>query len=96
MASTLLTKWEMTQRASLKMHQLEQRVERRTQQLTQASEALQQEIEERKQLESQLVQSEKLASLGQMAHAAWRTRSTIRSVSCPPTWALWEGTSSNW
>ncbi|MCI1025751.1 hybrid sensor histidine kinase/response regulator, partial [Pseudomonas putida] len=30
MASTLLTKWEMTQRASLKMHQLEQRVERRT------------------------------------------------------------------
>lgn len=67
MASTLLTKWEMTQRASLKMHQLEQRVERRTQQLTQASEALQQEIEERKQLESQLVQSEKLASLGQMA-----------------------------
>lgn len=67
MASTLLTKWEMTQRASLKMHQLEQRVEQRTLELRQASEALQREIDERKQLESQLVQSEKLASLGQMA-----------------------------
>ncbi|WP_087500557.1 ATP-binding protein [Pseudomonas sp. SID14000] len=67
MASALLTKWEMTQRALLKMHQLEQRVEQRTQQLTQAGEALQREIDERKQLESQLVQSEKLASLGQMA-----------------------------
>src|SRR5690606_14920917 len=32
-----------------------------------ASEALQREIDERKQLESQLVQSEKLASLGQLA-----------------------------
>ncbi|MBI6953996.1 hybrid sensor histidine kinase/response regulator [Pseudomonas sp. B21-023] len=67
MASTLLTKWEMTQRASLKMHQLEQRVEQRTHELKHASEALQREIDERKQLESQLVQSEKLASLGQMA-----------------------------
>jgi len=67
MANTLLTKWEMTQRASLQMHQLEQRVERRTHELKQASDALQQEIDERKQLESQLVQSEKLASLGQMA-----------------------------
>ncbi|QVM92103.1 response regulator [Pseudomonas entomophila] len=67
MASTLLTKWEMTQRASLKMHQLEQRVEQRTLELRQAGEALQREIDERKQLESQLVQSEKLASLGQMA-----------------------------
>lgn len=67
MASTLLTKWEMTQRASLQMHQLEQRVEQRTHELRQAGEALQREIDERKQLESQLVQSEKLASLGQMA-----------------------------
>lgn len=67
MASTLLTKWEMTERASIQMHELEDRVSRRTAQLRQASEALQQEIDERKQLESQLVQSEKLASLGQLA-----------------------------
>lgn len=39
----------------------------RTLALTQTSEALQLEIDERKQLESQLVQSEKLASLGQLA-----------------------------
>ncbi|MGF6590028.1 DAHL domain-containing protein [Pseudomonas sp. 2835] len=47
--------------------ELEQRVERRTLALTQASTALQREIDERKLLESQLVQSEKLASLGQLA-----------------------------
>lgn len=47
--------------------ELEQRVARRTQALTQASAALQREIDERKLLESQLVQSEKLASLGQLA-----------------------------
>jgi signal transduction histidine kinase len=42
-------------------------VERRTRQLTETSVELQREIDERKQLESQLVQSEKLASLGQLA-----------------------------
>ncbi|MGE8466184.1 MAG: DAHL domain-containing protein [Pseudomonas putida] len=47
--------------------ELEQRVARRTQALTEASAALQREIDERKLLESQLVQSEKLASLGQLA-----------------------------
>ncbi len=67
MANTLLTKWQMTERASLQMHHLEHLVDQRTAQFKQASEALQREIDERKQLESQLVQSEKLASLGQMA-----------------------------
>ncbi|OII57487.1 histidine kinase [Pseudomonas putida] len=47
--------------------ELEQRVERRTQALTQASAALQREVDERRLLENQLVQSEKLASLGQLA-----------------------------
>ena len=51
----------------LQMHTLEDLVEQRTQALRQASLALQHEIDERKQLESQLVQSEKLASLGQLA-----------------------------
>ncbi|AHZ71793.1 MULTISPECIES: ATP-binding protein [Pseudomonas] len=67
MANTLLTKWEMTERASVQMSHLEHLVDQRTTQFKQASEALQREIDERKQLESQLVQSEKLASLGQLA-----------------------------
>ncbi|WP_350599821.1 ATP-binding protein [Pseudomonas sp. 65/3-MNA-CIBAN-0223] len=53
MANTLLAKWDMTERASLQMNHLEHLVQR--------------EVDERKQLESQLVQSEKLASLGQLA-----------------------------
>jgi len=66
-ASTLTTKWEMTERAQLQMSRLEQLVEQRTEEFKQASLALQREIDERKLLESQLVQSEKLASLGQLA-----------------------------
>ncbi|WP_265533416.1 ATP-binding protein [Pseudomonas saponiphila] len=67
MASTLTSKWEMTARALLQMHHLEDLVARRTADLERAGTALQQEIDERKQLENQLVQSEKLASLGQLA-----------------------------
>ncbi|HEX8591081.1 ATP-binding protein [Pseudomonas sp.] len=67
LANALTSKWEMTERAQLKMHDLELRVERRTQEFKQASHALQAEIDERKALEGQLVQSEKLASLGQLA-----------------------------
>jgi len=67
MANTLTTKWEMTERAQMQMSHLEQMVEQWTQQFKMASDALQRETDERKQLEDQLVQSEKLASLGQMA-----------------------------
>ena len=67
MANTLAAKWDMARRARLKTGHLEQLVEQRTEALTLASQALQQEIDERKQLHSQLIQSEKLASLGQMA-----------------------------
>ena len=67
MANTLAAKWDMARRARLKTWHLEQLVEQRTEALTLASQALQQEIDERKQLQSQLIQSEKLASLGQMA-----------------------------
>ncbi|WP_443690915.1 response regulator, partial [Pseudomonas sp.] len=67
LANTLTAKWEMTERASVQMSKLEQLVEQRTHEFKQASEALQREIDEREQLESQLVQSEKLASLGQLA-----------------------------
>jgi two-component system, NtrC family, sensor kinase len=51
----------------LKMNKLEDLVEQRTLAFKQASELLQMEIDERKLLETQLVQSEKLASLGQLA-----------------------------
>src|SRR3546814_17379794 len=54
-------------RAQLQMSKLEELVEQRTQAFKQASSLLQMEIDERKMLESQLVQSEKLASLGQLA-----------------------------
>jgi signal transduction histidine kinase len=67
LANTLSHKWKMTEQAKLKMQDLEARVERRTEEFKLASEALQREIDERKQLESQLIQSEKLASLGQLA-----------------------------
>src|SRR5471032_2230340 len=67
MANTLAAKWDMARRASLQTSHLEHLVEQRTQALTLTSQALQLEIDERKQLESQLVQSEKLASLGQLA-----------------------------
>ncbi|MGC6368931.1 ATP-binding protein [Pseudomonas sp. K2I15] len=67
MANTLAAKWDMARRSSLQTSHLEHLVEQRTQALTLTSQALQLEIDERKQLESQLVQSEKLASLGQLA-----------------------------
>ena len=67
MANTLAAKWDMARRANLKTAHLEQLVEQRTAALTLTSQALQQEIDERKQLQNQLIQSEKLASLGQLA-----------------------------
>jgi signal transduction histidine kinase len=67
LASALTAKWEMTQQAALQIDTLEAAVEERTRKLSQANEALQAEIIERRHLESQLVQSEKLASIGQLA-----------------------------
>ena len=67
LASTLTAKWEMTQQAALQMSELEAKVVERTLEIRQASEALKVEILERKQLQSQLLQAEKLASIGQLA-----------------------------
>jgi signal transduction histidine kinase len=67
LASALTAKWEMTQQAALQIDNLEAAVEERTGKLVRANEALQAEMVERKHLESQLVQSEKLASIGQLA-----------------------------
>jgi two-component system NtrC family sensor kinase len=67
LASALTAKWETTQQAALQIDSLEEAIEERTRKLTQANDALLAEIAERKHLEGQLVQSEKLASIGQLA-----------------------------
>ena len=67
LANALTAKWEATQQAALQIDRLEAAVEERTAKLVRANEALQAEIAERKHRESQLVQAEKLASIGQLA-----------------------------
>jgi len=66
-ASALTAKWDMTQQAAMKMADLEGEIRVQTKELRQTNEALTAEITERKQLEGQLLQSEKLASIGQLA-----------------------------
>jgi two-component system, NtrC family, sensor kinase len=67
LANAMTAKWVATQQAALQIDQLEAAVQERTAKLVQANETLQGEIAERKHRESQLVQSEKLASIGQLA-----------------------------
>lgn len=67
LANALIAKRQMTQQAALKMAGLEAAVAERTRDLRQANCALTAEIAERGRLESQLVQSEKLAAIGQLA-----------------------------
>ncbi|MBC7857425.1 MAG: hybrid sensor histidine kinase/response regulator [Burkholderiaceae bacterium] len=67
LACTLTAKRQLTRQVALKMADLEATIQARTFDLRRANEVLQAEISERKLLESQLVQSEKLASIGQLA-----------------------------
>jgi signal transduction histidine kinase len=67
MADALTVKWQMTRQAAAQLADLEEAVRLRTQELTRANQALEAEISERKHLQGQLVQSEKLASIGQLA-----------------------------
>jgi two-component system NtrC family sensor kinase len=67
LANALTAKWEMTERAATQMSQLEAAVQARTGEITRANQALQAEIGERKHLQGQLIQQEKLASIGQLA-----------------------------
>jgi two-component system, NtrC family, sensor kinase len=67
LAHALTDKWQMTQQAAAQLSLLEEAVRERTRELTCTNQALQTQISERKQLESQLVQSGKLASIGQLA-----------------------------
>ena len=67
LASMLTAKWQMTQDAAAQLTRLEDAVVERTREITSTNEALQAEVAERKHLQGQLVQSEKLASIGQLA-----------------------------
>jgi signal transduction histidine kinase len=67
LASTLVEKWNLMRQAAWKMDTLESAVRSRTEELSRANLRLQAEMDERKQLESRMVQTEKLASIGQLA-----------------------------
>ncbi|MDR3409471.1 MAG: ATP-binding protein [Formivibrio sp.] len=67
LANTLTTKWELSLQADAHLTRLETAVLERTREITRTNHALQTEINERKLLQEQLVQSEKLASIGQLA-----------------------------
>jgi signal transduction histidine kinase len=66
LARTLTAKWNLSQRAALLRSGLEDEVLQRTGELRRTNTALEAQMGERKRLESQLVQTEKLASLGQL------------------------------
>jgi two-component system, NtrC family, sensor kinase len=67
LATSLTAKWTATRQAEQQMERLEEAVRERTAEITQTNQALQAEVTERKHLQGQLVQSEKLASIGQLA-----------------------------
>jgi two-component system NtrC family sensor kinase len=67
LAGTLTNKWNLSRQAKMVVANLEAAVLTRTQDLVNANEELKREGAERLLLESQLVQSEKLASMGQLA-----------------------------
>jgi signal transduction histidine kinase len=67
LADSLIEKWRASRQAALKMGVLEQAVLRRTRELQETNNSLQAEIHGRKLLESQLIQAQKLESIGQLA-----------------------------
>ncbi len=67
LANMLTAKWQMARQVEAQLSQLEAAVHLRTLELTRANEALEGEVRERKHLQGQMVQSEKLASIGQLA-----------------------------
>lgn len=66
MACALTAKWNLSLRASLQMSGLEDEVLQRTSELRRTNAALESQMVERKHLENQMVQQDKLASLGQL------------------------------
>ena len=67
MANALIYKWNSTEQARLKLADMEKRVVSRTEKIASQNRQLENKIEELNQTRSQLIQSEKLASIGQLA-----------------------------
>ena len=67
MANALVHKWNSTMQAQMKLAELERQVAKRTQQISEKNLQLENKINELKQTQAQLIQSEKLASIGQLA-----------------------------
>ncbi|MGV8677773.1 hypothetical protein ACV356_32040, partial [Pseudomonas aeruginosa] len=63
----LSAKWNVTAHLQVQMSRMEAAIQEIIREVGQAKEALEKEIGERKELESQLVQTEKLASIGHLA-----------------------------
>lgn len=67
MANALVYKWNSTEQARLKLADMENRVVTRTEKIAQQNRQLESKIDELNQTRAQLIQSEKLASIGQLA-----------------------------
>jgi len=67
LARTLTVKWNLHVKAEMKVAELDAAVTERTRSLSHANDALRTEIAERERLQQQLVQAEKLASIGQLS-----------------------------
>ena len=91
MAGNLSAKWNVTAHLQLQMSRMEAAIQEITQEVGQAKEALEKEIGERKELESQLVQTEKLASIGHLA--AGVAHEINNPISYAPTTPPWRSTS---
>lgn len=67
MANAMVQKWNSTAQAQWKMNQLEALVQQRTERIAAQNRQLEDKIDELNQTRAQLIQSEKLAAIGQLA-----------------------------
>jgi two-component system NtrC family sensor kinase len=67
MANALVHKWNSTAQAKMKLADMEEQITQRTLELSTKNQQLESKIAELNQTRSQLIQSEKLASIGQLA-----------------------------
>ncbi len=67
LASTLTQKWILAKKAKIKQDELERLVARRTKDLKESNQQLKREMEDRRELEAQLVRSQKMEAIGTLA-----------------------------
>jgi signal transduction histidine kinase len=67
LANAMVYKWNSTAQAKMKMADMERQVQQRTEKIAQQNIQLEKQIDELNQTRAQLIQSEKLASIGQLA-----------------------------